>query len=153
MNPRCPFDLIYTDNKGVVHNTRQNRIDSTRKLAELSARYASTDNTARKILDSYYKSLKEPENELIYLYEIWDALKVAYGDQKKARKVLGIKDSDRRKLTNLSNSEPLNQGRHRGEFAGKLRDATSEELENAREIATTMLVSYLEYLDEQQNKK
>ena len=46
----------------------------------------------------------------------------------------------------LSNNEPLSQGRHRGNFPGKLRSATDEELVEARTFARKLLLAFLQYL-------
>lgn len=145
-------DLVYTDREGVVHDTRRDRIDVTKSLAELSARHAATDRTARKMLDSFDAAVRDPENELVHLYEVWEALKQEFRGEANARNALGISNRVRSTLTRLANDEPLNQGRHRGRHAGSLRDATAEELDEARAIARDMLASYLKYLDEQQHE-
>ena len=46
-------DLVYTDQQGRVHDTRRDRIDATKTLAEASVRCAATDQTARKMLESF----------------------------------------------------------------------------------------------------
>jgi len=107
-------DLVSQDDKGVVHDTRRDRIDTTKNLAELSARHSTTDRTARKMLHSFDAAVRDPENELVYLYEVWDALQTKFRGEKNARKALGICRSARSRLTHLANNEPLNQGRHRG---------------------------------------
>jgi len=143
-------DIIITDDKGaVVHDTRRDRIETTKNLAQLSAHYYMADPTLRKILDSFDASVRYPGNELIYLYEIWDALQTKFRRKKNARKALGISKPDRSRLTKLANLEPLNQGRHRGRFADRLRDATNAELSEARRIAREMIEKYLMYLDKQ----
>jgi hypothetical protein len=140
-------DLVYTDPDSVVHDTRKERIDATNHLGKLSARHADTDQTGRKILDSFDASVRDPENELVHLYEIWEALTQKFGSERNAKRALGVSSGARSKLGQLANNEPLNQGRHRGRHAGSLRDATAEELDEARAIARDMLASYLEYLD------
>jgi len=142
-------DLVYTDKEGVAHNTRRDRIDATNNLAMLSVRHAATDLTARLILNSFDAAVRDPGNELVHLYEIWDALTKRFGKEQNAKRALGISNYDRRRLGELANHLPLNQGRHRGQHAGSLRDATIEELDEARVIAQNMLTSYLQYLDDQ----
>jgi hypothetical protein len=146
-------DLVSTDDEGVVHDTRRDRIDTTRNLAELSARHAATDRTARKMLYSFDAAVRDPENELVYLYEVWEALQTKFRGEGKARKALGILRSARSRLTHLADDEPLNQGRHRGSHAGSLRNATTDELDEARAIAEDMIALYLNYLDQQQQHK
>ncbi len=140
-------DLKFTDQEGMVHDTRQDRIDATKSLAELSVRKAATDRTARKILDSFDAAVRDPENELVHLYEVWEALKQKFGGENNAKRALSIPRRVRSRLGQLANNEQLNQGRHRGRHAGSLRDATAEELCEARAIAQNMLASYLRYLD------
>lgn len=146
-------DLVLTDGEGVVHDTHRDRIDTTKNLSELSARHAATDRTARKMLYSFDAAVRDPENELVYLYEVWEALQTKFRGEEKARKALGILRSARSRLTHLANDEPLNQGRHRGSHAGSLRDATTDELDEAMTIDRDMIASYLNYLDEQQQHK
>lgn len=146
-------DLVVMDDKGVVvGDTRRDRIEATKNLAQLSVRHAS-DPTARRILESFDASIRYPGNELVYLYEIWDALQTKFRGEKKARRTLGISKSDRSRITNLANKEPLSQGRHRGQFAEGLRDASTAELDEARGIARDMVRKYLMHLDEQQQAK
>ncbi|MBE0713160.1 MAG: hypothetical protein IH583_12340, partial [Candidatus Aminicenantes bacterium] len=72
-------DLVQMDNTGaVVGDTRRDRIEATRKLAELSVRHASNP-TVRRMLDSFDRSVREPEIELVRLYEVWEALAEAFG--------------------------------------------------------------------------
>ncbi len=144
-------DIISTNDKGVVHDTRRDRIEAAKNLAELSACYCETDPTARKILDSFDDAVRDPGNELVYLYEVWEALGQKFGSQGKAKAALHI--DQWRRLRHLACNLPLNQGRHRGLFAARLRDATAEELDEARTIARDMAIKYLRHLDEQQKSK
>jgi hypothetical protein len=145
-------DTITTDEKGVViHDSRRERIEATKNLAELSVRHGANP-TARRMLESFDAAIRYPGNELVYLYEVWDALQTKFRRNKKGRKALGISRPDRSWLTNLANKEPLNQGRHRGRF-DTLRDATFEELAKARKIANEMIEKFLFYLDGQHKAK
>jgi len=143
-------DLSTTDEQGVIHDTRRDRIEAKKELGELSARHCVTDPTARRILDSFDASIRYPGNELIYLYEVWEAVQTKFRGERKARRALGLSRIDRSMLTNLADREPINQGRHRGKFAGRLRNATSAELDEARRIARDIIKLYLAYLDKQQ---
>jgi hypothetical protein len=147
-------DLIHTGADGkVIGDTRRERIEATMKLAELSSRYAPTDPTVRRILDSFDAAVRYPGNELICLYEVWEALQTRFRGDGKARKALGIIRDDRSRLTKLADKEPLNQGRHRGKFAGKLRNATASELDEAWAIARGMYEKYLSYLNMRDESK
>lgn len=86
-------------------------------------------------------------NELICLYEVWEALRTLFRGDRKARKALGIARGDRSRLTGLANKEPLNQGRQRGKFAGRIRNATANELDKAWAMARRMYEKYPSYLD------
>jgi hypothetical protein len=139
-------DLVYTDQEGRVHDTRRDRIDAAKTLAERSVRHA-TDQTAHKMLGSFDAAVRDPDNELVHLYEVWDALREKFGDDTSVKEALGISSSARSRLGQLANDEPLNQGRHRGRHAGSLRDATAEEMDEARGITRDMIAAYLKYLD------
>lgn len=142
-------DHIYTDREGMVHDPRRERIEAMETLAQLSARHALMNLTVRRMLDSFDASVRYRGNEVVYLYEIWDALMTKFQGERRARKALNISKSDRTRLSNLANKEPLNQGRHRGQHAGELRNATTEELFEARRIAREMIEKYLRFLDKQ----
>ena len=146
----CPT-LISIDANGVVHDPRREHFEAMKNLMELRLRHAS-DPTARRMLESFDAALRYPGNELVYLYEVWDALQTKFRRNKKGRKALGISRPDRSWLTDLANKEPLNQGRHRGRF-DTLRDATYEELAKARKIAQEMIEKFLLYLDGRQKAK
>ena len=73
-------------------------------------------------------SVRDPANELVYLYEIRDALSVKFGSDRGARIALAITSSQWSRLGQLCNDEPLRQGRHRGKTRVALRDASEDEL-------------------------
>jgi hypothetical protein len=138
-------DLILTDADGnVVMDTRRDRIEEKNTIAELIQKHRPTDTLLDALLKSYQASISDPDNELIHLYEIRDALVEKF--RKKARKQLNITDSEWSRFGHLANDEPLRQGRHRGKKAGKLRDATEGELQEARGIARKMIETYLKLL-------
>lgn len=83
-------------------------------------------------------SIRDPNNELIYLYEIRDALSRKFGNSDKAISVLDIPKTKWKDFGKLCNYEPLKQGRHRGQHAA-LRNATDIELSEARETAKTII--------------
>jgi len=147
-------DLILRDAAGkVIHDSRRNRIEATKAVAELSSRYAPTYPTVRRILDSFDAAVRYPGSVFVYLYEVWEALQTVFRGEKKARKMLEISRKKCRRLKRLANREPLNQGRHRGKFAGKLRDATTNELDESWEITCDMYEKYLRYLNKRDEPK
>jgi hypothetical protein len=129
------------------------------KLRKKVATY-SKDLILQRLLRSYSAAVSYPEDELIHLYEIRDALATRFKDEKgKSRAIqeltVGKSEKERsyikkgwQRLGELANSLPVSQGRHRGEIlVNQLRSATEEELNDARKIARTLIEFYLAYLD------
>lgn len=112
----------------------------------LAERYKN-DKTAKAILNSFNEATNDPDNELIHLFDIWEALKSEFKSEEKTLTELRISVNQKKQFTRLANNEPVRQGRHRGRHAGKLRNATNEELETVRKIAANMIYAYLKYLD------
>jgi hypothetical protein len=134
---------------GIADSIESITADITREekeFAELLVKHRN-DSTVHSMLSSCGNSVKNPANELVHLYEIGDAIKTKFGRKHKAIKALNLKE-DWDRLGKLSNHEPLTQGRHRGEHIGTLRDATDEELAEARLIAKRMILAYLKYLED-----
>ncbi len=141
-----PIDIQVTDKDGnVVVDSRRDRIAKKKSLAELVSTYRGTDGLLASLLRSYDAGVRDPDNELVHLYEIRDALSVKFGSA--TRSALGISSSDWSRLGQLCNNDPLRQGRHRGKYSGALRDATEGELTEARAIARAMVEAYLQHLD------
>lgn len=137
-------DLTVTDSSGkVVRDSKKERIEQKRELAELVSKYSPGDKLLNSMLKSYDKSTSDPNNELVHLYEIREALAVAFGGESEVRKALKCSSASWSRLGKLCNDEPLHQGRHRGKNPGGLRDATESELSAARKIAREMIKSYL----------
>ena len=140
-------DFIITDSDGnVIVSSKADRIREKLEFAKLSAKHRN-DSTIRSMLSSYDASVNDEANELVYLYEIRDALVKRFGDEKTAKKTLGISKKDWSRLGFLSNDEPLKQGRHRGKKFDNLREANNDELTEARRIAKQMIFAYLRYID------
>jgi hypothetical protein len=140
-------DLILTDKDGnVVKDTRRDRIEKKKTVAELIQQHRVIDALLDSVLKSYQASVKDPDNELVHLYEIRDALVKKFGDSSALRTKLGITRNEWSRFAQLANDEPLRQGRHRGSNAGNLRDATEGELQEARSIARKMVETYLRSL-------
>jgi len=92
-------------------------------------------------------AVRDPNNELVHLYEIRDALVVKFGGDAATRTTFRISRAQWSRFGARCNDELLRQGRHRGNNAGAFRDATEGELMEARGIARTMIESYLQYLE------
>ena len=146
------FQITNKDGNVVV-DTKRDRIEKKKAIADLASKHASEDFVLA-LLRSYEDSVRDPNNELIYLYEIRDALYHRFGKDKKGmRDKLGISSDEIKNLGKLCNDEPLRQGRHRGKKYAydSLRDATEAELSEARETAKAMIEGYLRYLDTASN--
>jgi hypothetical protein len=95
------------------------------------------------MIESFGKSIDDPANELVHLYEIRDAAADHFGGEIAARTKLGLSKASWSELGRLANDEPLNQGRHRGRQSELLRDATADELDTARRIARQVLEAFV----------
>jgi len=146
-------DIVATDPNGnIVVDTKKERLDKRKGLALLSEKYGRTDATSETILLSFEKSLNQPKTELVHLYEIRDALSETFNGEKNARDKVGISKAAWSRLGVLTNDLPLKQGRHSGKHIGVLREATPEELKEARDIAVEMVIAYWEYLERNNTK-
>src|SRR5438094_77558 len=85
----------------------------------------------RRALLSCERALADPENALVHLYEVRDAVVTHFGNEKNARKMLGVSKAQWNEFGKLANDEPVREGRHRGKYSGLLRGATHKELEVA----------------------
>lgn len=129
------LDFSVTDATGrVVRDSKVERIQAHNEALELVASKAPESRTLRAVLDSYSRSISDPDNELVHLYEVWEALKEHFSGERQAENALGISRQERRRLGQLANDEPLTQGRHRGKHRGSLRPAKTDELNEARRI-------------------
>ncbi|TET88908.1 MAG: hypothetical protein E3J96_02200 [Sulfurovum sp.] len=140
-------DIIICDKNGnILSDSKRDRIQKKQELAQLVGDFSSGDSVATSLMASYKAAVNDPDNELVHLYEIRDALSKHFLDEKSARKALNLKKADWSYLGKLANDEPLKQGRHRGKSIGELRDATEKELDDARNIARKFIEAYLIYL-------
>jgi hypothetical protein len=143
-------DLLVKDESGnVVGDTRRDRIEKKETLAELVEKYRRVDPIVDSLITSYHNAVIDPDNELVHLYEIRDALQDRFGGGQVARNELGLSRVDWSRLGYLANKAPVKQGRHRGQKVGALRDATNEELNEARNIAQKMIMAYMDFLENQ----
>jgi hypothetical protein len=149
-------EIIITDKDGnVIVDSRRDRIEKKKQLSELAEKYRKSDPTVASVLNSYKMAVNEPNNELVHLYEIRDALSKRFGSESAACHALNISSQQWSRLGRLANHESLKQGRHRGKNPGALRDATESELMEARHIARAFVEAYISYLERSntRNKK
>jgi len=146
-------DFKVTDSKGrVIVDTRAERIRRKEEFAKLALKHGPKDNTAQSMLRSFRGSINDPGNLLVHLYEIVEALNKKFCGQQKAINAIGFSRNRWKRLKKLANVEPLIEGRHRGSFAGQLRNATKGEVEEATKIAEEMIHKYFYYLNEIESK-
>ena len=142
-------DFVHRDKNGnIIRDTKKERLDKQDKYTELLNKY-SDDETLSQMLTSFSNAVEDPDNELVHLFEIRDALIHKFDSKKETRRILSITKPHWNNFGNLANNLPLNQGRHRGSNVGQLRDATKEELNQARDLARMFIEKYLEYLNSQ----
>jgi hypothetical protein len=142
-------DLIVIDRDGkAIADTKADGEAKMKKIAELSLMHRRRDETANAILNSYRSALEDRKNYFVHLYEIIDALVKKFGTDKAVRDSLGISRNKLRRLHYLANEAPLEESRHRGYHHSELRKATHDELEDGTNIAQDLIISYLEYLDQ-----
>jgi hypothetical protein len=141
-------DIIVKDKYGnVISDSRKERIEKKKKLAELAEKYRQKDSVVGSLLNSYNGAVNDPDNELVHLFEIREAITKKFGKESDAKRTLGIIRTQWSRFGKLANDEPLKQGRHRGKNPGVLRDATDVELREVRGIALNLIEAYLNYLE------
>ena len=141
------IDVRVTDKDGnVVVDSKRDRIERKETLGELIAVHRGSDSLLTALLGAYDAGVRDPNNEMVHLYEIRDALAARFGGDREARDALGISATVWSRFGVLCNVEPVRQGRHRGKSGTALRDATGGELDEARDIARKMIEAYLRRL-------
>jgi hypothetical protein len=129
----------------VLVDTKRERIRKDHAFAELAVQHAG-NAVVQALLKSFDEAMNDPGDELTHLYEIRDALCKEFGKDDKARVALGISKPKWRRFGEITCVLPLNQSRHRGNNVGGLRDATQAELDEARNLAGSMIEAYLRSL-------
>jgi hypothetical protein len=145
-----PVDLRYTQSDGTVVDTRRERIERIHRFTRAAASYGPKDEALARMLRSYRSAIADKEDELIYLFEVRDCLTSVFGSQSKAFRSLRIPKPSWSRLGQLCNDLPLRQGRHRGFVKGSIRNASEEELQEARSLAANFIESYIKYLENKQ---
>jgi hypothetical protein len=107
-------DFITRDKNGnIMIDSSKDRIKKKITIGDLSEKYGS-DPTVSSLLKSHRTAVNDPNNELVHLYEIRDAISKRFGGESAARCALNITSKQWSRLGVLANSKPLKQGRHRG---------------------------------------
>ena len=138
-------DLVIIDASGkIVNDTKAERLASDMTMMTSLSPKLVQSTILHGILRSYSQAVRDPQNELVHLYEIRDAIAKEFGGESGAKSALGITRVDWSTLGRLANDQPLLEGRHRGQKLDELRPATQEELAEARRIACKMIQAYAE---------
>jgi hypothetical protein len=135
-------DIVAEVGGKVIIDTRARRISVRQTFARSIAPKLPKSPVLRAMADSYLAAMAQPENELVYLYEILEAANEQHGGDHKTWEVLGIPRPDWRFLHEAACVWPLQQGRHRGQNMPNLRDATREELDKARAVARDVIEAF-----------
>ena len=136
-------DLVLRDAAGkVVRDTKRERVAELDALIHTVAPKATRSSDLRALLEIYDRAVSDPRNELIHLYEVRDALTKYCGGKKHARAKLKISNSEWKRFDHIANEEPLEEGRHRGLHMTGRRNATCEELEEARSIVRKWIEAF-----------
>lgn len=137
-------DVLVTDSSGtVIRDSRAERIAKERVTLDLLAAKAARSATVRDILDSYSRSVSDPDNEFVHLYEVRDALVEHLGGApRRVQDALGIPHAEWKRVEQLANG-PIEQGRHRGLHRIR-RPATAAELNEFRDIVRRWILVFAE---------
>lgn len=96
----------------------------------------------RSMLDSFEKSIRDPDNAFVHLYEIRERLCGSYGNEAETKQALRINKKDWSRFGELANDPALKQGRHRGQYDSIHRSATPAEIDEARRLAKSWILSF-----------
>lgn len=136
-------DFTLKDAAGnIVRDSKAERINDEVALLDSLAPKLNQSPILRRLFESYSRAVGDPDDELVHLYEIRDALCEHYGGEKPTRTALGIRKGEWQRLGSLANAEPLEQSRHRGKHLQQRRPATDEELKDARELVRKWIIAF-----------
>ncbi len=136
-------DFVRKDAAGnIISDSRAERIAEHKLIVNSVAPKLVRSATLRSMFQSYSRAVSDPNDELVHLYEIRDALSDHYGSEQSAGDALGISEGEWRRLRVLANVEPLEQGRHRGKHPVGRRPATEGELNEARQLVRRWMMAF-----------
>lgn len=138
------LDVVVRGADGTVkRDTRTERIAEHTALFRQLQGAATQSPLLARLLESYSEAVAHPDDELVHLYEVRDAVADHFGDKDKAMKALNLSLDEWQALGHLANTTPIKEGRHRGRHP-ELRPATPAELEEARAAARTIILAVSE---------
>lgn len=142
---RAPDILLKDKNGNVISDTRAERLEKQGKFGAAVMHSTANDPTLIQILKSFNKATNDPENLLVHLYEIREAIAHVFGGEAHAQLEVGVSKKDWKWFGRLANQEPLIEGRHRGKHKNK-RKLEPIELSKALGIAQALIEGYVEHL-------
>jgi hypothetical protein len=141
-----PADFIHRDAEGnVIRDTKAERLADDRAFREQCLRHVENP-LIHGLMASIGRAVAGPADRMTHLYEIRDALSRHFGDEKEARRALGLTSAEWSDLGRIANHEPIEESRHRGNHP-VLRQATEDERTRVIEVARRMIRAYLDHLD------
>lgn len=136
---------IVTDASGrVIHDSRAEQIGEVLKFAPMIAS-RKNDNLSEWILRRLQAAISDKNNELVYYYDILDAIMTKFGGIRGACSNLSIEKKTWSRIGYLANKAPLLEGRHRGLHFKTIRKATEDEISEARKHILEIVNSYLKF--------
>ena len=143
--------VVIRDAEGnILTDSRLDAAAAGKDFAELILSAPEDHPLVLRLLKAYENAIHEPQNELIHLYEIRDALSEKYGNT--AYEILGLSEKSWNRFGKIANKLPLTQGRHRGR-SKVLSKANSKVLEYMRTYAREMIVAYIKHLGGDSDEK
>jgi hypothetical protein len=137
------LDFVHRDAAGnIVRDSKAERIAANDAFVNTVAPKLSRSPTLHAALTSFSRSISDPADELVHLYEVRDALAKHYGSEDAARAGLGISKTEWQRLGILANAAPLEEGRHRGKHIKGRRNATQAELDEARTLTIKWITAF-----------
>lgn len=140
-----------TNNDGkLIFDSEEDNLRKNQERAELLFKHRD-DPYLQAMQRSYGTACADPKDELVHLYEIREAVKQLFGNERTAREALGISDRDWKDFGRICNHDPMPQGRHRGRNVLALGSSSPSQpadllLTQVCQIARTMIERYLAYL-------
>lgn len=96
----------------------------------------------------YDEAVRDISKEFVHLYDIRDAIATLGGEEGSRNTISKTEWGNKwSALGKLCNHPEIRQGRHTGKNKGPLRDATEEELQEARSVARFFIENYINYLE------
>lgn len=138
--------VLHNSDGSIRFDSKAERIKSQSMIAEKLAVIDQADPHLVSMRKSFQHLLRDRHNTFKYLVDILESLKNKFRDRNTLIEDLKIPKGDLDWIKEYANSHPLEESRHTGRFVGETRKATIEEIEKARNIGSSLIQAYVEYL-------